>query len=151
MNSDPQMPHNSRFRNPFIYSSIAMVIVAAYVAFVLLSRYESTREFERRNAEKQAEERREDDRLTVEQLGGSELAIRALYVAPSAIRRGASAQICYDVGNAKSVTLNPPEAEVWPSHSRCFYVSPKQSTTYTLTITDAAGKRVMQSVEVHVR
>jgi hypothetical protein len=151
MNPDPQMQHNSLFKNPFIYFLIAIIVVAAYVAFVLLSRYDSAREFERRKAEKQAEERREDDRHPVEQRGGSELAIRALYVAPAAIRRGESAQICYDVANAKSVALNPPEAEAWPSHSRCFYGSPKQTTTYTLSIADAAGKTATQSVQVHAR
>jgi len=147
----PQIPRRKLFRNPLLYSSIAIVVVAAYVVLVFLSRYDSNRLIERRNAERQAEQRREENRKEIELLGGSELAIRGFYVAPAVIRRGESAEVCYDVANAKTVTLDPPEAEVWPSHSRCFHVSPERTTTYTLTISDAAGKTATQSVEVTVR
>jgi hypothetical protein len=125
--------------------------VALYVCYVLLTRYESSKQYERQTKARQAEQRREDDRLAVEQLGGSELAIRALYVSPRTIHSGESAQLCYDVANAKSVTLDPPVAAVWPSHSRCMNVSPRKTTTYTLTIQDAAGKTISQSVELPVR
>ena len=151
MNSDPPIPHKSPLRNPLLYFSIAIAVVAAYVVLVFLSRYDSNRQIERRDAAHQAEERREEDRKEIEILGGSDLAIRAFYVVPADIRRGESAEICYDVANAKAVTLDPPEAEVWPSHSRCFHVSPKRTTTYTLTITDAAGKAATQAVELKVR
>ena len=151
MNPDPQIPRKSLFRNPFLYFSIAIAVAAAYVVLVLLSRYDSSRQIERRNAERQAEQRREGDRGAIELLGGSELAIRAFYIAPAIIHRGESAEICYDVANAKNVALDPPEAEVWPSHSRCFHVSPKRTTTYTLTIADATGKTLTQSIELAVR
>jgi len=42
-------------------------------------------------------------------------------------------------------------ATVWPSHTRCFEVSPKRTTTYTLTIADAAGKTATKTVQVQVR
>jgi len=151
MNPDPQIPRKSLFRNPFLYFSIAIAVAASYVVLVLLSRYDSSRQIERRNAERQAEQRRADDRSAIELLGGSQLAIRAFYISPAIIRRGESAEICYDVANAKVVSLDPPEAEVWPSHSRCFQVSPNRTTTYTLTIADATGKTVAQSIELAVR
>lgn len=151
MNPDPQIPRKSPLKNPLLYSSIAIAVVAAYVVLVFLFRYDSNRQIERSNAESQAEQRREEDRKEIEILGGSDLAIRALYISPPIIRRGESAEVCYDVANAKTVTLNPPEAEVWPSHSRCFHVTPKRTTTYTLSISDAAGKTATQSVEVTVR
>ncbi|MGB7435359.1 MAG: hypothetical protein WBW49_08050, partial [Candidatus Acidiferrum sp.] len=91
------------------------------------------------------------DQAAIEQLGGSELSIRALYISPSLVRRGETAQLCYDVANAKTVTVDPPIGEVWPSHNRCLDVSPGKTTTYTLTITDAAGKTATQSVELQVR
>jgi hypothetical protein len=122
----------------------------AYVTYVLVTRYESNRQFERRNTEKATEQRREDDRKAIEQLGGSELSIRGLYLSPESIRRGETAQLCYDVANAKTVSLDPPEAEVWPSHSRCVNLSPKKTTTYTLTIADAVGQKTSQSVELKV-
>jgi hypothetical protein len=149
-NPASQESPKSPWKNPFVYSGAVLVCVAIYVGFVLLTRYESNREFERRDAAQKAEQRREDDRRAVEQLGGSELAIRSLYVSPGLIHRGEKAQLCYDVANAKSVTLDPPDGEVWPSHSRCVDLAPKKTTTYTLTITDASGKTATQSVELQV-
>jgi len=149
-NPDAHGPQKSLWKNPFLYSGAVLVFVAIYIAFVLITRYESNRDFEQRSAAQKAEQQREEDRRAVEQLGGSELAIRSLYVSPRAIQRGEKAQLCYDVANAKIVTLDPPEGEVWPSHSRCLDVAPKKTTTYTLTITDASGQKATQSVELQV-
>jgi len=143
-------PPKSPFKNPFLYSSLLIFAVILCVSYILFTRYESSREYERHTRERLSEQRREDDRLAVEQLGGSELAIRGLYVSPRTIHPGESAQLCYDVANAKTVTLDPPAGEVWPSHSRCLNISPRKTTTYTLTIKDAAGKTVSQSVELPV-
>lgn len=143
-------PQKSPFKNPFLYSFLAILGVLLYVAYVLYARYESGKEYERKNKERQTEQRREEDRLAVEQLGGSELVIRGLYVSPRSIHRGETAQLCYDVANAKTVTLDPPAGEVWPSHSRCLNLSPRKTTTYTLTIKDAAGNTVSQSVDLPV-
>jgi hypothetical protein len=144
-------PPKSPFKNPFLYSSLVILGVLLYVSYVLYARYESNREFERKTRERQTEQQREDDRLAVEQLGGSQLAIRGLYVSPRTIRPGETAQLCYDVANAKTVTLDPPVGAVWPSHSRCLNISPRKTTTYTLTINDAVGKTVSQTVELPVR
>jgi hypothetical protein len=142
--------HKSPWKNPFLYSGAVLACVAIYIGFVLLTRYESNRDFERRNAAQKAEQQREDDRRAVEQLGGSELAIRSLYVSPGLIHRGEKAQLCYDVANAKTVKLDPPEGEVWPSHSRCVDLAPKKTTTYSLTITDGSGQTATQTVELQV-
>jgi hypothetical protein len=150
MAPNPNAPQKSPLKNPYLYSSMAILAVVAYIAYVLITRYESNRTFERRSVEKATEQRREDDRTAIEQLGGSELTIRGLYLSPASIRRGETAQLCYDVANAKTVTLDPPEGEVWPSHSRCVNLSPKKTTTYTLTIADASGQKVAQSVELKV-
>jgi hypothetical protein len=144
-------PKKSPLKNPYLYTSIVILGVMAYVTYVLVSRYESNRQFERRTVEKATEQRRQDDRVAIEQLGGFELSIRGLYLSPESLRRGETAQLCYDVANAKTVALDPPEAEVWPSHSRCVNLSPKKTTTYTLTIADAAGHTASQSVELKIR
>ncbi len=144
-------PARSKLKNPYLYSALILLGVAAYVGFILISRHESNRAYERRKAEQASEQRREQDRVVIEQLGGSDLAIRALYVSPAVIHRGETAQICYDVANAKTVTLDPPAGEVWPSHNRCLDISPKKTTTYTLTIVDSAGKSASQTVELAVR
>lgn len=144
-------PAKSVLKNPYIYSALILLGVACYVGFILVSRHESNRAYERRKADQAAEQRRENDRAAIEQLGGSDLAIRALYVSPAVIHRGESAQICYDVANAKSVTVDPPVGEVWPSHNRCLDISPKNTTTYTLTIADSGGKSSSQTVELAVQ
>jgi hypothetical protein len=147
VNSDVQTTR----KKAFFYSSIVLLLAAIYVSFVLVNRYESKRDFEKRAAGKEAEKRLAGDRLAIEQLGGSELSIRTLYVSPTDIRSGESAQLCYDVANAKTVSLDPPVGEVWPSHSRCIDLKPKKSTTYTLTISDDGGHSTSQSVQLIVR
>lgn len=141
----------SPFKNPFLYSSILIFGVLLYVSYVLYARYESGKQYRQKIEERRAEQRREEDRLAVEQLGGTELAVRGLYVSPRAIHAGETARLCYDVANAKSVELDPPAGAVWPSHSRCLNISPRKTTTYTLTIKDAAGKTVSQTVDLPVR
>jgi hypothetical protein len=142
----------SPLKNPYLYSTLIVLAVLLYVGYILYSRAQSNRSFEQHREENQREAQRNEDRQAIEQLGGSDLAVRSLYVSPAIIRRGDTAQLCYDVSNAKTVTLNPPSSEeVWPSHSRCVKISPRKTTTYTMTITDAAGKTVSQDVELRVQ
>ena len=151
MTCAPDPTPGPRFKTRTLLMFAGFAIAAAYTVFVVVSRHASSRAVERRAAQEAAEKRRADDRAAIEQLGGSELAIRALYVSPSTIRSGQSSQLCYDVSNAKTVTLDPPVAEVWPSHYRCFDVSPKKTTTYTLTITGPSGSPISNSVRVTVK
>jgi len=145
-----QTPQKSIFRNPFIYSSALILFVAAYVGWVLLSRRQADRVYQQRAEQAQAKKQREADQAAIEQLGGSELAIQMLYATPK-IRRGEAAQICYGVANAKTVTLQPQDNPVWPSHSLCVDVKPEKTTTYTLTITGADNKNLSQDVKIEVR
>jgi hypothetical protein len=134
-----------------VYTSLILGCVALYVVYVVYSRYESNRRYEQQTRQRQSERRHEDDARAVEQLGGSDLAIRGLYVSPLVIVPGQSAQLCYDVANAKTVRLDPPVAEVWPSHSRCINVSPKKTTLYKLSITGTNGDVLSEAVELRVR
>jgi len=149
--SDKPSPRKSALRNPLLYSSAILSCMAVYMVFVLFTRYESSRRYEQQNKARQDEQRRQNDAAAVEQLGGSELAIRGFYVSPSVVHPGQSAQLCYDVANATQVALEPAVGAVWPSHSRCVNVAPQKSTTYTLTITGASGKTASQTVELRVR
>lgn len=137
-------------KRPFLLSGIIALAIAAYVGFTFFARWNSNRSIEKRDAVKAEEQRRANDQAAIQQLGGSQLAIRALYVSPAIIHPGETSQLCYDVDNAKTVTLNPPAGEVWPSHTRCLDLSPKKTTTYTLTITGADGQSTSQSVELKV-
>jgi hypothetical protein len=137
----------SIFKNPLLYTSAAVLIAALAVGGIFFSRWQQNRAIERRVREKRLAE----DRAVVRRMGGSELAIQTFYASPPVIRRGQSTQLCYGVANAKSVTLEPQSNPVWPSYARCVDISPKKSTTYTLTIQDDAGHAKSQTLDVTVR
>jgi hypothetical protein len=140
----------SVLKNPFVYTSLALLVVAIYVVWIFLSRHLADRAYQERIRSQQAEKQRASDQAAIEQLGGGELAIQMLYATPE-IGRGETAQVCFGVANAKSVTLEPQSNPVWPSHNLCVDVKPKKTTTYTLTATGADGKAVTQQVTVAVK
>lgn len=144
-------PSKPFFKNPLLYSSTALAIVMLVVGWILFSRWFENHRIEQRERDQRTQKRLEEDRATLEQLGGKELAIQNFYATPGEIRRGASVQLCYGVANAKTVTLEPQSNPVWPSYSRCVDVTPKKTTTYTLTIGDAAGNTKSETLEVKVR
>jgi len=147
----PMQAQQSIFKNPYLYSAIVFAVVIGYLIVLFAYRHESNREYQRRTQQKAAQQRRREDQTAIAQLGGSELAIRAFYVSPPAIRPGETAQICYDVANAKTVAITPPVGDVWPSHDRCLNISPEKTTSYTLTITGSTAPAVSQTVQLRVR
>jgi hypothetical protein len=150
------LPENRRsdrqnvLKNPLAYSSFLILAVVLYVGWIFFSRHREDRAYLERIRNERAEKQRASDQAALSQLGGSELSIQMLY-APAEIRRGETAQICYGVANAKSVTLTPQSSPVWPSHNLCVDVKPAKTTTYTLTATGADGKSVSQQITVAVR
>ncbi len=155
MLTDARGPHppaktNSAFKNPLLYSSMLLGIVLLFTVWTLFSRWQQNLAIERRSREEKSRQQLENDRITLEQLGGKELAIQSFYASPGAIHKGESAQLCYGVANAKTVTLEPQPNAVWPSYARCVSVSPARSTTYTLTISGAMGNTRTQSLQLTV-
>jgi hypothetical protein len=151
MLAQPDSQKKSILKNPFLYSRAVLAIVALAVVWILTARWLENRNFEKRAREERTKKQQEQDRITLEQMGGKELAIQNFYVSPGTIQRGESAQLCYGVANAKTVKLEPQSNPVWPSYSRCVDVTPTKSTTYTLTIADAVGNTRTQTLEVKVR
>jgi hypothetical protein len=151
MLAEPTPKSKSTFKNPLIYSSALLLVVAVAVAVVMYSRWADVRGRDRQIAEERAEKQREQDRSAVEQLGGKDFTILDFYASPAAIHRGESAKLCYGVSNAKTVTLEPQPHPVWPSVANCVDVSPKKTTTYTLTIADDAGHSKSQTLDLQVR
>ncbi|PYU05927.1 MAG: hypothetical protein DMG34_07175 [Acidobacteria bacterium] len=149
MIAENQSAQKSIFKNPFVYSSLLVLIVAVYVGWIIFSRHQDTRAYDKRAADAQGKKQREQDQAAIEQLGGSQLAIQMLY-APPRIHRGETAQVCFGVANARTVTLEPQNSQVWPSHNLCVEVRPAKTTTYTLTATGADGQSVSQEVTVEV-
>jgi hypothetical protein len=150
MNSVPAISEKSIWKNPFVYTGAILIVVAIYVGWIVFSRWNENRQLDRRASDITAQKQREQDRSTVEQMGGSELAIQSFYGDPK-IQRGEKAQLCYGVANAKKVTLEPQSSPVWPSYSRCVDVTPTKTTTYTLTASDDAGHSVTQTFTINVQ
>ncbi|HEV3374868.1 MAG TPA: hypothetical protein VG051_04135 [Candidatus Acidoferrum sp.] len=147
---DPKPESRPARKNPLLYSSVAVAIALLYVGWVFFSRWQESRTAEQKTKVEATQKQRENDRASVELLGGNEFAIQMFYASPGVIRRGESTRLCYGVSNAKAVKLDPQSNPVWPSHSRCVEVAPAKTTTYTLTIVDAAGNTKSQAVEVKV-
>jgi hypothetical protein len=126
-------------------------LALAFVAWVFISRWMEGRRMEERAAQEKQSRESEENRRAFENLGGNRFEILHFYASPAIIRRGQSASLCYGVSNAKSVRIEPQSAGVWPSASRCFDVSPRRDTTYTLTIGNAAGQTKTASFLLRVQ
>jgi hypothetical protein len=80
-----------------------------------------------------------------------DLKITQFYSDPAVVRGAdGKANLCYGVEGAAKVTLDPPVEDVWPAMVRCFEVSPKVSTTYTLTAESSTGQKVSQKTMIQV-
>jgi hypothetical protein len=144
-------PSRNILKSPLLYSSTVVAIALLAVGWIMYARWENNRQIDRRLLEERAQKQREGDRVALQQFGGKDLAIQSFYASPGLIHRGESTQLCYGVANAKTVKLEPQSNPVWPSYGRCVSVSPAKTTTYTLTVTDAAHNTLTQSVEVKVQ
>lgn len=140
-------PWKSYIRIP----ALVILCLLIYTAWIVIRRYREERHFDEAAATAQRAKERENAAIGYESLGGAEFGFMNFYAVPDEVPRGKSSTICYGVSNAKSVSLDPPVEEVWPSVSRCFDVTPKKTTTYKLTIGDGAGHTKSQSFTVTVR
>jgi hypothetical protein len=143
----PEPPPRKPINTYAIVSTVVFVLAAAYVGGVFFVRWHQNRAIE----ERAAAAKRDQDQQTFEGMGGNRFDILGFYAQPSVIHRGDETTLCYSVSNAKSVTLEPQTNAVWPAFERCVNVTPKKTTTYTFTATDAAGhtKTATVTVEVH--
>jgi hypothetical protein len=69
---------------------------------------------------------------------------------PAQVAAGGAATLCYAVEGANSVRVQPTELQLGAVQRGCFYVSPDQTTTYTLTA-KGSGQTVSRRVTVTVR
>lgn len=133
-------------RKTLPYLGVAIAIGLIYDGYIFYSRWS-----EKKNEERQVSEQESAlAKKTLSMLGGGELKINSFYVSPAAIRKGSSADICYGVMGAKTLTLEPPVEQVWPALNHCLKVSPVKNTEYTLTAEDGAGHSATQSFVLQV-
>lgn len=129
------------------YTTVAALLALIYLGWVFYSRYSQNRELQREAEQKEADQARK----TYDLYGAGQLKIMLFYAVPPVVKRGASAQLCYSVSNAKTVKIDPNVEEIKPSLSRCVDIKPAHSTTYTLTAADDRGHQATQSVNVMIR
>jgi hypothetical protein len=145
----PEPPPKPRtgMRAYAVGSIVVLGLAFAYVGGTFFLRWNQDRTI----AKRAAEAKRARDQQTFEGMGGDRFEILAFYALPGVIRRGDSSTLCYGVSNAKSVTLEPQSNAVWPAFERCVSVSPRKTTTYTLTATDATGHTKTSTATVEVQ
>ena len=129
------------------YTTVALLIAAAYVAFVFWSRSDANAKVERARKEKEVE----DAKKVVEMAGGDSLKILSFYASPAALHPGGDLKICYGVANATSVKMDPEVEPLKPVYNHCLVAHPRKSTHYTLTASDAKGHSVSESFDILVQ
>jgi hypothetical protein len=148
MSLNPISEPSSGLRNFLLASAVVLLLGGSYVGWVFYSRQEADRAV----TEKAAEKQRAQNQETVDAMGGNRFAILSFSADAVVEAAGEPVSLCYSVSNAKAVKIEPPPEELtWPAFSRCVHVSPRKTTTYTLTIDDGAGHTKTAAVEVRVR
>jgi hypothetical protein len=128
-----------------------VAVVLCFVGYTMWSRKTQDADLAYKQQAAKTAAQRESDAAAVEELGGADFKILSFYASPGLIHRGDTVDMCYGVSNAKTVKLDPPEGNVWPSANRCLQVTPKKTTTYTLTIDDGKGKTADQQLTITVK
>jgi hypothetical protein len=139
--------------NMKMYKRISVVVLAValiYVLWVFWSRAQQNRAFQQKAAA-QAAQQRARDQQTFAGMGGSSFAIISFFASPPSISRGDESELCYSVSNAKTVSIEPPVGDVWPAFDHCVSVRPSKTTTYKITIADAAGHTKSTTTKLEVR
>lgn len=151
MNEQPEVKTPNALRNLWLGFGAVVLIVLGFVGYTFWSRRTENADLAYKQQAAKSAQQRESDAAAVEELGGSDFKILAFYASPGLIHRGDTVDICYGVSNAKTVKLDPPEGNVWPSANRCMQVTPKKTTTYTLTIDDGKGNTANQQLTITVK
>lgn len=134
------------------YMPILILLAAIYAGFVLFTRWNENRDAVAKEKEAAKSQQSEAAARALDAVGGTEFSILSFYATPGLIHRGQQTEICYGVANAQTVKIDPDLGRgVWPSVNRCIDITPKKTTTYTLTADDGHGntKTASFTLEVH--
>ncbi len=134
-------------RKVYSVTLVTASLACVYLGWIYYSRWSENQAFVRRLAEPKAAQ----DRAIVDAHGGGRLTLLGFYATPATIRRGEKSQLCYGVSNAKTVRIEPPIKNIWPSFSRCVEVAPESGTVYRLIAEDSAGHKVIATTTIKVR
>jgi hypothetical protein len=144
---NPKQPGKRRWT----YFGLVVLILLGYIGFVFWTRSQDTKLIERERADKAAAAQKDEAEKSFESLGGADFKILSFYATPGIVKKGDSVNMCYGVSNAKTVTLDPPVANVWPAATRCLDITPAKTTKYVLTADDGKGNKQSADLTVTVK
>ncbi len=130
------------------YTTVLMIIVALWVAWIFYSRRAENAKAEAELQAKQAQAQKDAADFVLQH---GELTFTTFEAADGTLKRGQTTELCYGVVNAKSVKLDPPVEQLKPSIRHCMDIAPKKTTVYTITAADGAGHTKSASLTVHVK
>jgi hypothetical protein len=131
------------------YTTIAVMIAALYVAWTFYSRHESASKAQEAIEKKEQETVKHRAEAV---LGSGEVMFTVFSADNGVIRRGGTTNLCYGVVNATTVKIDPPLNEpVKPTQRHCLEISPKTTTTYTITASNDKGDTKTSSLTIQVR
>jgi hypothetical protein len=126
------------------FGAAALAVVLCWLVWVIGERNAAESRMERaRRASRERATQPLDDAKGVK--------ILQFYTTSGEVIEGKQGIICYGVRNAKSVRIEPPVENLYPSYSRCFWVEPKQDTTYKLIAEGFDGREVSEEFQVKVK
>jgi hypothetical protein len=82
---------------------------------------------------------------------GTSVKIDQFYPRATEITDGENDLVCYGVRNARSVRVRPAVADLTPALVRCFFVQPREDTTYRLVVEGNDGSSAEAAFEIKVR
>jgi hypothetical protein len=130
------------------YTSVALIVAVLYVAWTFYSRSQSAKQ----QAEEAERSQQESAQKQKELIFGRGDDVKFLVFSAGAhVSRGQSTHLCYGMVNAVKVSIEPAIGEeVKPTSHHCAEISPKQTTTYKITASNAAGQEQSTSLTVRV-
>ena len=114
----------------------------------MYSRHQATVQAARAAEEQKAEAQK---RVNEHIFGSGEVTFSTLELADATITPGQTTQLCYGVVNATAVKIDPPIEQLKPSSRHCLDISPKKTTTYTITALGANGTSKSLPVTIRVK
>ena len=131
------------------FTTIAMIIAALYVAWTFYSRHESARKAQEAIETKRQETEKHNADLI---FGSGEIKFTIFSADPGTVKRGEATRLCYGVVNATTLNIDPPVSEpIKPTNRHCLEITPKETTTYTITASNDKDDTKTSSLTVQVK
>jgi hypothetical protein len=144
---EPKAKGTSALQTASRFATVGVIIAILYVGWTFYSRHLSDEQAANDLAAKQQAERQHQADLI---FGSGEVKIVSYSIDKTSMARGESADLCYGVVNTTKVVIEPHVEDSKPSSYHCLSVSPRETTTYNITASNAKGESKSLAVTVRV-